>query len=45
MKTQLQRIYNEGDLRKLKALKSLLKALDPAEEKRNPGGPPDPEDR
>jgi len=33
MKTQLQRIYNEGDLTKLKALKSLLKVLDPAEKK------------
>jgi len=35
MKTQLQRIYNEGDLTKLKAFKSLLKVLDPAEKKQD----------
>ena len=36
MKTQLDRIYNEGDSKKLEALKSFLKALDPAQENRDP---------
>jgi transcriptional regulator with XRE-family HTH domain len=31
MKAQLERIYNEGDSKKIKVLKSVLKALDPME--------------
>ena len=45
MKTQLERIYNEGDLKNLEALRGILKALDPNKKKQDPDGQPDPEDR